>query len=206
MNKFNKYQLFDKLNNCFKIYKAYIIVGIIAIIVGAIFGIYTICNTSIEITIDEMTDKNLYDFLCEDITWITFLFYSILDCLFTLAIIFVTIFSVFLIPITLFVLIYKSYIYFLNLTILFKCLGSFGIFDTIFIILPSYLIMLIIYLIFACFIMRKSVSFKKCGISLYDNSVNELKKLLIILICGCILVSLYEIIMLSIFCNKFIIS
>jgi len=157
-------------------------------------------------SIDEMTDKNLYDFLCEDITWITFLFYSILDCLFTLAIIFVTIFSVFLIPITLFVLIYKSYIYFLNLTILFKCLGSFGIFDTIFIILPSYLIMLIIYLIFACFIMRKSVSFKKCGISLYDNSVNELKKLLIILICGCILVSLYEIIMLSIFCNKFIIS
>lgn len=204
---FNKSQAFYQVKNWLYDYRYYCLMCLIAIISGGVLGVLTILNTSVEISVESLTDVYLLDFLKNDASWITFLFYSIIECVFTLGIIFVTIYSVFLVPITLFIVLYKAYNYFINITILILCLNVFGVFNTIVIIIPSYILTLVIFSIFACIIMKMAFDFKYNGtICVNEKLRNSLIRMVVCLLVVKVFVILFEVIMLSIFSNKFIIS
>ncbi|MGN1228009.1 MAG: hypothetical protein ACI4TX_05155 [Christensenellales bacterium] len=203
----NKFQILNALKIHFREYLTFYIIFFIAVIVGAVLGVLTILNTGVSIEIDTLTDTLLLEFMQDECSWITFLFYKLIESVFILALLFLTIYSVFLLPITLLILIYKTYYYFINLTILIKCLSIFGIMNTIFIIIPAYILTIFIYVIFACIITKIAFEFK-CSrrVCFNDRMKNSLLKLFLFLLLARLIIIIYEIIMLLIFCNKFIIS
>ena len=205
--KKNYHQFFYLLKSHFYEYKYYYLLCLLAVVFGAVLGILTILNTTVEIEVGSLVDALLLDFMKSDSSWISFLFYNIIDTLLSLFLIFICVYSVFLIPVALFILAYKSYYFFINITILIKCLNIFGIFNTIVIIIPSYILTLIIYSIFACVIMKIAYDFKrKRAICINDSLKANLVRVAIMVLAFKLIVIIYEIIMLSIFCNKFILS
>ena len=205
--KRNHHQFFYIIKNHLYEYKLYYFLCLITIVFGAVLGVLTILNTSIEIDIDCLTDTLLLDFMKSDCSWISFLFYNLIDAILSLILIFICICSVFLMPITLFILAYKAYYFFINITILIKCLNIFGIFNTIIIIIPSYILTLIMYSIFACIVMKIAFDFRNNGtMCVNDKLRSNLLKISLLILCFKLIVIIYQIIMLSIFCNKFILS
>lgn len=203
----NKYEILDLIFTHLKIYKCYYLICLAVVIFGAVFGVLTIQNTSVDIDIECLTDTLLLDFLKADSSWISFIFYKLIESIILFAIIFFCVFSVYLMPITLVILAYKSYNFFLNLTIMFKCLNVFGIFNTIIIILPAYIFSVILFVIFASIIMKLSVDFKKCHTCHVDDGMRKglIKTILFLLLIRVVLL-IYQVLMLSVFSNKFIIS
>lgn len=188
-------------------YKIYYLLCSISIIFGAVLGVLTVLNTSIEINIECLTDIQLLEFMKSDSSWLSFLFYNTIDCILTLVLIFICIYSVFLAPVTLFILAYKAYYYFINITILLKCLNILGCFNTIIIILPSYILTLLAYSFYACIIMKIAFDFKKRGFVCIGNNLrSNLFKITLWVVLFKLVIIIYQIIVLSIFCNKFIIS
>lgn len=193
--------------NCFVEYKLYFCIAIVFMVAGATFGVLTIINTGATINIESITDDVLFNFMKEDSSWLSFLFSNFIETIIIFAIMLFCSCSVFLTPITLFIVFFKTYNYFINITIFFKCLNTIGIFNLIVIIIPCYLISLFILSLFSSFVINLAIKFKDSRCFRFDY-INKryAKKFIIAMIIIKLLVVVYEIIMLSLFCNKFIIS
>lgn len=203
----NKYYIYNQIKNYCIEFKGYIIVCLLAVILGAVLGIITIEKTSIEITIESITDSLLLDFLKGDCSWISFIFYKLLESIAIIFLLLFPIYSVYLIPITLIMLIYKTYYYFLNLTIFIKCISFFSIINTIFTILPVYIITILLYLILTTISLKLAFDLKNlqplfCRI----NYKNNLIKIVLFLFLSRLFIITYQVVMLLLFSNKFIIT
>ena len=207
MNNYNKILLKNCINDFFKKYRLHLATLFLLTILPAILvAIYTLKITTVEIDINSVTDANLLSFLKEESSWISFTFYRMIEFVIALIIFILPIFSVVFIPITLIVLFYKIYNYTLNLYILLLCSNILGILNTLIIVLPPILITTIIYLIFICFSIDLGIKNYKCNNCRLYYQVSRLKDKIILFTFIKIATIVYEVLLILIMSNKFIIS
>jgi len=207
--RFNKGKAFylSKCKEHFLEYKKTYLIIISISLIGAIFGVITIVNTSTTIVVTSITDYTLLIFLEGESSFFGFIFVKILFFTFYLGLIYINIYSVYVIPLNAFIVLLFTYNSFLNIAIFVSALGFFGILNTIIVIIPVSLLSIILLIIFSSVVMKMSYMNYKCTSSIpCKNPFNFLFKLGLNLV-GCYsIVIIYEGIMLSILSNKFLIT
>ncbi|MBO4412837.1 MAG: hypothetical protein J5779_02365 [Clostridia bacterium] len=194
-NKFGgiKYKFIDGLNNnkkaCFCI--------IIVCLIGVLTGVFTAINYCNGQSLINFNDYSICKFISGQLGTLDLFFSRFFSYTLVLTIIWVSSLSVYLFPVSLFVLAYRGYLLSLNVSIMIILYGVNGIVTGVFVILPVHLVGLILLSCFACYCFKKAYlksRFGSCNFNLWD-------KYLIFLLLLTIL-NLIETLLLTIFSGK----
>lgn len=191
-----RYKLFEVFKDNRKTTLFFILIAI----VGIFTGIFTAVKYSQGFTLIDFNDFSLSSYLNGNLGTSS-LFYSRLfsSCVVSLMI-FVSSSSIFLIPVNIFVVVYRAYLLSLNATIIIIFNGLGGILCTIFIVVPCQLISLFLIIMFCAYAFKFSYIKKRYGIC---NDFKIWHKFLIFFTL-LLIINLIETLLLYIFSSKII--
>lgn len=155
-----KYRLFE----VFKVNRKTTLIFVMIAIIGIFTGIFTAIKYSQGCTLIDFNDFSLSNYLKGDLGTSS-LFYSRLfsSCMVSL-IIFVSSSSIFLIPVNIFIIVYRAYLLSLNATIIIIFNGLSGILCTFFIVIPCQLISLFLIIMFCAYAFKYAYVKKRYGL------------------------------------------
>lgn len=146
-----------------KVNKVRLIVLGFMILLGLLTGIFTAIKYANGAEILNFNDYGLTEYAKGNIASTEFFFKRMLSYSCFCLILLLCSFAGFLFPIGLFVVVYRSYLLGLNITLLLILYGLGGIFTAIIIILPFQLLMLVLSCIFYCLVRDRCINKKKFG-------------------------------------------
>ncbi len=170
---FNKkiYNIKNNFSKYFSEYKLVLILATLFLLLGIGTGIFTAVRYAGDLSLDNLSDSNLIEFLKGDKGTTGLIFpYLFSFCLFFGIIVFIN-FKPFMIGITYLALLIRGYLLGFDITILIILYGFAGIFNVFIIILPFDLIACLILLVVSSFAIKRNLIIKKYGAT---NSCNNL--------------------------------
>lgn len=162
---FNKkaYNLKNNFSLYFSEYKLILVLATLFLLIGIATGIFTAVRYSGSLSLDNLSDSNLIEFLEGDKGTTGLIFpYLFSFCLFFGIIAFLN-FKPFLIGLNFFTLLVKGYLIGFDLTILIILYGFAGIINVFLIILPFDLLTCLILLVLTSFAVKRNLCIKKYG-------------------------------------------
>ena len=136
---------------------------VIVCLIGILTGIFTAINYCNGQSLINFNDYSMCKFLSGDLASVDLFFSRFFSYTLVLSIIFLSSVSVYLFPLSLFVLAYRGYLLSLNVSIMIILYGINGIVTGILIIFPIHLLGLIFLSTFACICFKKAVLTKRFG-------------------------------------------
>lgn len=189
-----KYSFFDAIKEskktCFLMF--------LLALVGILTGVFTAINYCNGATLANFSNFSLNKFLLGELATLELFFNRLLSYTAVVVIVSLTTFSVYLSPISFFLVAYRGYLLSLNVSIMVILYGIGGILAGIFVVLPCQLLSLIIISLYSCFVFKRAQN-KKC----YGATYKLLPKFFIT-IFALTLVNLVETLLLAVFSTRVI--